>query len=56
MNDSIKHKILSIIKNYDINKNDIHTIVLIALKLKMYDVVGFLTNNIEEYKKFIKKR
>lgn len=53
MTDSIKNNILKIWSINNIDMMDVHSVQLIALDKKMYDLVVYLNNNVSEYISFI---
>ena len=52
MEENIKAKILKI-QNKKADMLDIYTVQLMALEMKMYDLVVYLNNNTSEYISFI---
>lgn len=54
MNKTIKDKLIRIYKENKVSPLDKQTVSIIALQLKMYDVVVYICNNSTEYHSFAK--
>lgn len=54
MDNTIKQRILNLCSKHGIDKLDIKTIENLAIRMKMFDVVVYLNNNVHDYLSFAK--